>query len=401
MKRLSLLLILIAVLITVYLPWQGIAYASDIQPDISAPSAIVIEEKTGDVLWEKNPDEKRGIASTTKIMTALLVIELEALDTTVTVGDDVLSAGRYGIKLSVGERMSINDLLYALMLNSANDAAVVVAGHVGGSVEKFLDVMNMKALEIGAENTNYANPHGLTDGSHYSTARDLALIARYAMQNKDFARVVATKEWKLTRADPKKPAVVENRNKLLWSYPGATGIKTGYTDSAGNCLVSSAKRGDISIITVILGVRSQEAVFRESKALLDYGFSLYSTKKLISEGTTYGKVKMKYGQTVHLVAASDVKAAVRDSVDTKVIVKRKSVVRYPVKKGMVLGRVAIVQSGRTVATSDLVAGEAVKKPAFSQIMRFYINQFLGSIFKIRQAGSASNHLWGENHLSIA
>ncbi|MBE0448939.1 MAG: D-alanyl-D-alanine carboxypeptidase [Actinobacteria bacterium] len=400
MKRFALLLILITVLAAMYIPLQNNAYADDLSFNLSSPSAIIIEHKTGEVLWAKNPDEKKAIASTTKIMTAILAIEREELDGTVTVGEAVLSAGRYGIKLSVGEQLSLEELLYALMLNSANDAAIAIADRIGGSVGEFTKLMNEKALRIGAENTNYTNPHGLADGSHYSTARDLALIARYAMRNKTFVKIVSTKERKLRRVDPKKPTIVVNRNKLLWDYLGVNGVKTGYTSEAGYCLVSSAKRENISLIAVILGSRSQSALFRESEALLNYGFSLYEKRKLISKGITYKTVKMRYGEKVNLVAAFDVETFVRSSIDIDMIIKSKPITKYPVKKGTVLGRVVVVQSGRTVATSDLVAEEDVKKPSLSQITRFYINQFLSNIFKARQTGSVSNHLWSDNHLLL-
>jgi len=380
MKRLTLILVVIALIVAILIPSSGSAYASDLKFDISSPSAIIIDEKTGDTLWEKNADDKRAVASTTKMMTAILALEQEELVDTITVSENALTAGRYGIKLAAGEQLTVEDLLYALMLNSANDVAIAIAEHIGGSVEKFIALMNKKAVRIGAMNTNFANPHGLTDDAHYSTARDLAAIARHGMKDKSFATIVAGKERKLNRADPKKPSLVENRNRLLWSYPGATGVKTGYTLGAGYCLVSSAETETVSLIAVVLGSKSQNAVFRDSAALLDHGFSFYEKRKLISKGKTYKTVEMKYGEKLDLVAKSDVEAFVRKTAETKTAVTSKPNKDYPVKKGTVLGRVEVVQFGNTVGVADLVAADDIDKPSLTKIMGFHIKRFWRSIF---------------------
>lgn len=380
MKRLAQVVICNAMIIMALIVQPYSAHAAVGEPKIGSAAAIIMDAETGDVLWEKNADEKRAMASTTKMMTAILTLERESLEATVTIGDDILSANRYGIKLSVGEQMRVESLLYALMLSSANDSAVALAGHVGGSQERFAELMNKKAFRIGAYNTHYTNPHGLDDPKHYSTARDLALIARYGMNNKKFASIVATKKWELNRVDKKKPYIVENRNKLLWTYPLATGIKTGQTSRAGNCLVSAAETDTVSIISVILGAKSQEAVFRESKVLLDYGFSLYEKKKLISKETIYKTIWMKYGEKVNLVAESDVEAFIRRSTATKVIIKADKKVDYPIKKGAVLGHITVLEAGRTVADAPLIAKKAVKKPNFTAIIGFYLNRLISAIF---------------------
>lgn len=382
MKRSILFTISITLAIILFASTFSTAYAGDFEPEIGAPSGILIDAKTGDVLWEKNPDEKRQMASTTKITTAIVAIERKSFDDTVTVNEDVFREPVYGIKLKVGEVMTLRDLLYAIMLNSANDAAIAIADHVSGSVEEFAKLMTSEAIRIGARNTNYVNPHGLVNGDmpHYSTARDLAKIAGYAMKNEDFAKLVSTKEWKLNRANPKSVNIVQNRDKLLWSYPGATGIKTGFTKAAGYCLVSSAKRGDVSLIAVVLGADSQDSVFIQSAALLEYGFGLYGEKRLITKGRVYKTIKTKYGHEIDLVAESTVDKVVRHSAETSETVSVSKDILLPIKKGAVLGGVAVYQSGKQVAASNLIANDNINKPTIFWLLGFYLKQFWKAIF---------------------
>ncbi|MDI6816109.1 MAG: D-alanyl-D-alanine carboxypeptidase family protein [Actinomycetota bacterium] len=384
MNRGAIKTLVIAIILVVAAPFQGGAFAAT-EPaasalKIQAPAAILIDERTGEVLWEKNADERRAAASTTKMMTAILALEREEMDDTITVGEEVADAGPYGIKLTVGEQLVLKDLLYALMLNSANDSALVIADHIGGDVGKFIELMNTKATRIGAFNTHYANPHGLSDKTQYTTARDLARIARYGLNNEDFKTIVSTTEWKLNRSDPKKLTVVENRNQLLGLYPFATGIKTGYIREAGYCLVSSAETDTISMIAVVLGSSSYQRLFNESQQVLDYGFSLYEKKKLITKGHKHEMVALKYGDELDLVAKDDVEANVRRSLETSTTISLESDIDYPIKKGQVLGKIKVYQAGRKVASTDLIAERSFEKPGFSKIARFYLDRIWKSIF---------------------
>ncbi|MDP2211119.1 MAG: D-alanyl-D-alanine carboxypeptidase family protein [Candidatus Aquicultor sp.] len=384
MNRRAVKTLILAIILVVAAPFQSGAFAATDPTTsalkIKAPAAILIDEKTGEVLWEKNADEKRAAASTTKIMTAILALEREEMDDTITVGEEVAAAGPYGIKLSVGEQLALQDLLYALMLSSANDSALVIADHIGGDVGKFIDLMNTKATRIGAFNTHYANPHGLSDKTQYTTARDLARIARYGLNNEDFKTIVSTTEWKLNRSDPKKLTVVENRNKLLGIYPLATGIKTGYISEAGYCLVSSAETDTVSVIAVVLGASSYKRLFNESQQVLDYGFSLYEKKKLITKGHKHRMVALKYGEELDLVAKDDVEANVRRILDTSTTISLESDIDYPINKGQVLGKIKVNQAGRKVASTDLVAERSIEKPGFGKIARFYLDRLWKSIF---------------------
>lgn len=383
MKRSKLIFVALTLAIILFTSTFSAAYAGDFEPEIGAPSGILVDAETGDVLWEKNPDEKRQMASTTKITTAIVAIERKSFDDTVTVNEDVFREPVYGIKLKVGEVITLRDLLYAIMLNSANDAAIAVADHVSGSVDEFAKLMNSEAARIGARNTNYVNPHGLVSGDkpHYSTARDLAKIASYAMKNEDFAKLASTKEWRLNRADSKAINVVQNRDKLLWSYPGATGIKTGFTKAAGYCLVSSAKRGDVALIAVVLGADSQDSVFIQSAALLEYGFSLYGEKRLITGGRVYKTIKTKYGHKIDLVAESAVDKVIRYAAETSETVSVNEDISLPVSKGDVLGRISVNQSGKEIASTRLLAKDDINKPSIFWILGFYLEQYWKAIFK--------------------
>ncbi len=387
MKRLVSIVIALVFILAACIPATAVARTgkgSTGPPSLNAPSAILINAKTGDVLWQKNPDDKKPMASTTKIMTAILAIENRSLGETVTVNGDVVSISGNGLELTPGEQIRLEDLLYALLLNSANNAAVAIADYIDGSLPKFIERMNAKAKELGAANTNYTSPHGLVDEDeqgliiHFSTARDLATIARYAMRNKTFATIVGTKQRTLNK-DPAKPINIVNRNRLLWTCPGANGVKTGYTNDAGRCLVASAQREGVSLITVILGEKSEDAIFKESATLLDYGFSLYEKKRLIFKDVIYKTVKLSYGKKVNLSASSDVDAVIKRTVKINVKIDIKPNIRIPIKKGTALGKISILQSGKPVATSSLVADETIPKPSFWEIISFYWRRLLGKV----------------------
>ncbi len=375
--------LIIAILASAYIPAMPIAYAGGLEPKIEAPSAIVIDARTGDVLWEKNADEKHPIASTTKIMTAMIAIENKSLGETVTAGSDVLGTDGYGFEIPVGEKMRLEDYLYALLLYSANDAATAIADYVGGSIDVFARMMNIQAKDIGAKNTTYVNPHGLPikgHASNFSTARDLAMIARYAMKNKIFRNIVATKQRNLSRFGTGQRTLVENRNRLLWTYPDADGVKTGYTKEAGHCLVASAKRGDVQVISVVLNAATSEALFIESASLLEYGFGFFEKKRLLSKDAVYAKAAVGYGQKIDLTAGLDVDGYVRRSnaVELKTTIDTR--IKLPVRKGDTLGIITVFQSGKPVATADLVAKQTFKKPNFFQAIGCYLKAAWNAVF---------------------
>ncbi|MDE2179337.1 MAG: D-alanyl-D-alanine carboxypeptidase [candidate division NC10 bacterium] len=242
---------------------------------LSAASALLMDADTGAILFARHPMERRSPASTTKIMTALLILEEGRLDDKVVISERAAAVTGTGLGLRRGQRVSLRDLLWAILLKSANDAALAAAEHVGGSEERFVDMMNAKAASLGMQGTHFANPHGLDDPDHYSTAHDLAILTRQALHSPTFARMVQTREASLAiltgrNGSRVKRRVIRTHNQLLGQFFGADGVKTGYTERAGRCLVASATRGDHQLIAVLLNDTRRWA---EAAALLEYGFA--------------------------------------------------------------------------------------------------------------------------------
>jgi serine-type D-Ala-D-Ala carboxypeptidase (penicillin-binding protein 5/6) len=246
---------------------------------VSVQSAILMEQHSGRVLFEKDAHTKRRIASITKIMTAILAIESGKMNETVTVSSRAVRAEGSSLYLKEGEKIKLRDLVYGLMLRSGNDAAIAIAEHVGGSVEGFVFLMNQKATEIGMRDTHFANPHGLDDAeNHYSTAYDMALLMRYAMQNKEFRKVAGTKVYRAPNPDEKWDRVWRNKNKLLTNlYEYCTGGKTGYTKRAKRTLVTTAAKDGLELIAVTLNAPDD---WNDHIAMYEYGFSHYVLAKV-------------------------------------------------------------------------------------------------------------------------
>jgi len=242
---------------------------------VSAASAILMDAVTGEVLFEQNADEPRPPASITKILTALVILERGVLADTVVVSQAAASVGGYRLGLRRGQRVSLEDLLSAILIRSANDAAEAAAEHVGAGTAGFVAMMNAKALELGMYHSHFENPHGLDEPGHYTTARDMALLTRVAMEQPYFAQLVRTRETAVTiwQAGPRGPQarvrMIQTHNKLLGRLDGADGVKTGYTDAAGRCLVASASRGGQRMIAVLL---KDSQRWMDAAKLLEFGF---------------------------------------------------------------------------------------------------------------------------------
>lgn len=298
-------------LVTVLLAGPALAQASagpGTLPAVQADSAILIDVSDGSVLWAKNPDERRAIASTTKIMTALVTLENTGPDDVVTASARAEQVGETDplvteLELVAGEQLTVAELLYGLMLPSGNDAAVALAEHVGGSLEGFARLMNEKAKSLGADDTNFVTPNGLDHPDAYSTARDLARISRAAMANETFEQIVATRSRQIRWPGQAGDRQLVNRNQLLGTLEGATGVKTGNTRLAGPSLVSSATRGEESRLAVVLG---SPDVFGESARVLEYGFDGFSRHYLARSSEVWGHVTYGDGTTVQVVPTEDV-----------------------------------------------------------------------------------------------
>ena len=240
------------------------------QWDVAGKAAVLMEMPTGKILWEKNKAAPRPPASTAKILTALVTLDRVPLKEIVTVSITATANNSSVVAIKNGEQLAVQDLLYALLLQSNNDAALALASHIGGSTPKFVQIMNQKARSLGALHSKFFNPTGMPHRGQLTTARDLALITKVALDNSEFRKIVATKSypWKSSTWE----GTMDNSNELLKSYDGAIGVKTGSTREAGHCLVAAAQRRDQTLIAVILGSQ-QNHVWQDAKKLLDYGFN--------------------------------------------------------------------------------------------------------------------------------
>ena len=251
-------------------------------PTVSAECAILISGESGAVYYEKNADERMGPASTTKLMTAFVAMKHASPDQVITVGKESTGIEGSSIYLTEGERLTLRELLYALLLSSANDAAVAIANAVGGSVDSFCDLMNQEAEEMGLENTHFQNPHGLADEEHYTSARDLGIIAREVLTVPLLREIVSTYKTTISFNGEKDRRLLVNHNKLLRTYEGAIGMKTGFTKKTGRTLVSAAERDGLLLIAVTLNAPDD---WRDHAAMLDYGFASYEAVTFAVSGS--------------------------------------------------------------------------------------------------------------------
>src|SRR3989304_5644564 len=347
-------------------------------PAFSSPSAILMDAKNGLILAEKSAYEKRPIASTTKIMTAILAMQRKSLDDTATVSPEAADAGGSELALSPGEQRTIEELLYGLMLRSANDASIVLAEEVGESTSNFVNLMNEEAEKIGAKKTHFVNPHGLYDPNHYSTAYDLALIARYGLKNPLFAQIVSTKERAISWPGSPTPVVIENRNKLLRQYPYAIGIKTGYVKESGYCLVGAAAKNGVQLITVILGAPSSKVTYEDTIKLLEYGFNNFKSQKVVEKGRVYQKVElpMLAKEKLALKAARDLTILQGDGLEAKKKMKVRKNLTLPIFKNQKLGQITVTQGNQKLGKIDLVASKKVPKPSLAQRFLIFLKTLL-------------------------
>lgn len=343
------------------------------EPKVSARSAIAVDAETFGIIFEKNADEKLPMASTTKIITAIAAIENANPDDIVTVSENAANTEGSSVWLEVGEKLSMMELLYALMLESGNDAAVAIAEHISGSEENFAKLMNETCKKAGAYNTNCVTPNGLDDDEHYTTARDLALISRYAMQSDVFREIVATQYKSIPWEGKEWDRALSNHNKLLKSYDGALGIKTGYTKKSGRCLVSAAKMGEFETIVVTLNAPDD---WNDHKNLLDYSFERFGEKeKILEKGKALGEICVEKSGDVLASYSAATDYYVRKTEDFKNI---KSVFHFnknicaPLKKGDILGCADIYNGNLYLGSVNLISETNVEKyNAFDIFKRNY------------------------------
>ena len=327
--------------------------------NVSAKSAVAIESSSGEIYFEKNAHERLPMASTTKIMTALVAIEDGNLEREVSVSPNAVGVEGSSIYLYCGERISLYNLLCALLLESANDAAAAIAIEVGGSIEGFADMMNNKADELGLEDTSFENPHGLDGENHYTSAYDLAKITLAAMQNATFRKIVSTYKKIIPQSETANARLLVNHNKLLKNYDGAIGVKTGFTKKSGRCLVSAAQRDGVELICVTLNAPND---WQDHENMLNLGFSLYRYEKI------YGIGEYKVTHSVVSGASSFVTISNSDTVGAVVrgdgkLVEHIELSRFsyaPIKQNQTIGYIYYTQNGKIIAKSPLVADSSVE-----------------------------------------
>lgn len=335
--------------------------------DISAKSAIIMDATTGKVLWAKDADTPRYPASTTKIMTGLLLLENTSPSDMITAPSDVEKVGEASMHLKPGEKVSAKDMLYALMLRSANDGCYAVAVHIAGSVPNFSKMMNDRAAQIGCTHTHFNNPNGLNDVNHTISARDLALIAREAMKNPSFQEVVRTPKYVIDRSLNHKDVHMVSRNKWLRKDATADGIKTGYTKPAGHCYVGSATRDGYRIITVVMNSENWQ---KDHQQMLDWGFKTHERYTLAGRDGEIARVPVANGTspTVALAAMKPVETILRRSTIARVGGHKAvepvigKTLEAPIKKGQVICQATVRDAEGFEQKVDLMALEDVNTP---------------------------------------
>ena len=321
---------------------------------VSAKSAILLDTASGRALYEKDADRQSLIASTTKIMTALVVCEQVNVLDRVRIPEQAVGIEGSSMYLKAGEVLTVQDLLYGLMLQSGNDAAVALAIYCGGTVEGFAELMNDKAHRLGLENTHFVNPNGLDAPGHYSTARDMAVLAAYAMENPIFAKTVSTKTVKVG------DRILRNHNKLLWLVEGADGVKTGFTKAAGRILVSSCTRQGRRLVTVTMNDGND---WKDHQTLLEAGFSNYAEKQILQKGDWVGTVAILSGQekSVELLADADFSYALAENEQPQILLPEPGFVYAPVAQGQQAGYAYICLNGKAIGKIPVVYGKTVEQ----------------------------------------
>ncbi|MGI6168964.1 MAG: D-alanyl-D-alanine carboxypeptidase family protein [Christensenellales bacterium] len=371
MKKIATLLAAFLMLASLSSP----VYAED-NNKVDASAALVMEVETGRVLYEQNADQSLPMASTTKIMTALVALEDGNLDDTVTVSANASGVEGSSLYLKIGEKIKLRDLLYGLMLQSGNDAAVAIAEHVGGSLEGFMEMMNRKAQELGASGSQFTNPHGLSAEGHYTTARDLAVISAAALRHELFAQIVSTKYHEIAATNKTGGRALKNKNKLLWNYEGGSGIKTGYTKNAGRCLVSSAEKEDMQVVCVVLNCYN---MFEDSIQLLDNAYGDYGKYPVFEKGAYLKTITIEDGveETLDAYVAEDTSLPLTweefERVECRVTLP--ATLQAPVEPGQELGTLEAWLDGELVASQKILADKEIEKISLGYLLRKIINNW--------------------------
>lgn len=375
MKKIITIIIIFLLLIPIKI------YAEEIKLVENAKSAILIEPTTGKIIFEKNAHEKLPMASMTKMMTLLLIMEnIEngnlKWDEIVTASEHAASMGGSQIFLEPGEEMTVEDLVKGICIGSGNDASVAMAEKIGGTEEKFVIMMNKKAKELGLKNTNFVNACGLDADNHYSSAYDMVIIAKELVKYKKILEFTGTYEDYLRKNTPNSFWLV-NTNKLVRYYSGVDGLKTGYTKSAGYCITTTAYKNNMRLISVVMGEPSSKIRNNETISLLDYGFNTYRMDKILSKDKVIDKINISLGKKTEakVVSKKDInilnsKTKQKRNITYKVKLNK---IKAPLKSGDKVGTIEIIENNKVIMTSDATIKENIKK---ASIITVYLRNIL-------------------------
>lgn len=346
--------------------------------NVYAPSYIAYDRITKKAMFGKNIDKKVPMASTTKIMTAILTIEYGKLNETVTVTQNAQNVTGWQLKLQKGDKISLQDLLYAIMLYSANDGAVAIAEHIGGSVEGFCKMMNEKAKQLGAYNTNFTSPHGLDNDMHYSTPYDLAIIMDYALNIDLFRKVISTHNYTININGHSRS--LNNTNKLLTTLSGSVGGKTGYTGKAGYCLVNNCKKDNMDVIAVVLGAGTTNQRFNETKEILEYAIENYEIVNLneyIKDKVNI-RVEKCIDSIIEGIASEKIDIPIKKGDKEKIRLEYciNSSVTLPVKEKQEIGYVNIFLEDTQIGNIKYVTEKEYTKNTYSYYMKYILGNYI-------------------------
>ena len=352
MKKFKVILIILIFCIFLYQPSQ--AYATE---KTSAKACVVFEANSGRLLYQKNKDEQLPEASTTKIMTALIVVENSDISQQITITKESVGIEGSSVYLREGEKLTIKELLYGLMLRSGNDCAVALALYVGKSIDNFASMMNKKAQKLGCKNTNFVNPHGLPDENHYTTAYDLGLISCQAIKNPIIKEIVSAKSTNISNDGLEYDRFLKNKNKILTLFDGANGIKTGYTKKAGRCFVGSALRDGMQLVVVLLNCGP---MFEDSMKLMQECFDQYQMKNLLKIYDIYHTLKIKKGKEKFVQAKTigdffyPLKKDGSEDKKVKIISTLQQDLTFPIKNGQIVGKTDILFDNQLIFSSKII-----------------------------------------------
>lgn len=379
--------ILILLLLFISIPLVKAEETEDLAPN--AKSAIMIEASTGEILFQKNKDEKLAPASMTKMMSMLLIMEeIEngnlKWDEMITTSEKASSMGGSQIFLKAGEKMTVEDLLKGVAIASGNDAVVALAERVSGSEEQFVKRMNTRAKDLGLKNTNFINATGLTADNHYSSAYDMSLIAKELVRHEKILEFTSTYEDYL-RKDTKSPFWLVNTNRLVRFKEGVDGLKTGFTDEAGYCLTATMKKDNMRLITVVMKEENTSKRSADTTKMLDYGFNIYMVQTILDEKTTIEKKKVELGKTLttEIVPKENITILNKKSEELKNITYKANIDKIvaPVKKGDKVGTIDIIEDNNIISTIDATVKEDISKANILTIYLRNLKEIVGGSLK--------------------